>query len=409
MIYLKHLEGKAICALASYSNKISYYLLKYKELFKSPNIHLRENPKMGNIFEVHESDDSTFMDNNTIQNKKIDIKNGSGEKGPLKKNNKNIKNDNDKINKNGNNNSNINNNDMNSLGISKFINNADLTNISISLNDISSSKIENESLFVKNAMDMIGQNNLIQSNNKKIINLDDIPLQRNKSIDKNKKDKNNETKNSIDEQVDKLMIGDISNMSDISDNNISENKNDLTLGIIFGNKNSNEMNNNNNITNKNNVSIISNNLPNNNNEKENFKEFGEKDMDEFFGKSSQNKNLDISAIQSFSIENEGALFDFPTSTYNKKIFQESSLKENKNTSKSTNINEKEEKIHNVSKDKKMTLDELASNTSTINNKSFLSLKSNETLGIDFTQFIEENGMLNETKHIVPPSQDISIL
>ena len=55
-------------------------------------------------------------------------------------------------------------------------------------------------------MDMIGQNNLIQSNNKKIFNPDDIPLPRNKSIDKNKKGKNNETKNSIDEQVDKLMI-----------------------------------------------------------------------------------------------------------------------------------------------------------------------------------------------------------
>ena len=125
----KYLEGKAICALGSYSNKISYYLLKYKELFRSPNIHLRENPKMGNIFEVQESEDSTFLDNSAMQNKKIDIKNGSGEKRPLKKNSKNIKNDNDKINKNGNNNSNINNNDMNSLGISKFINNADLTNI----------------------------------------------------------------------------------------------------------------------------------------------------------------------------------------------------------------------------------------------------------------------------------------
>ena len=405
----KYLEGKAICALASSSNKISYYLLKYKELFRSPNIHLRENPKMGNIFEVQESEDSTFLDNSAMQNKKIDIKNGSGEKRPLKKNSKNIKNDNDKINKNASSNSNMNNNNMNSLGMSKFINNPDLTNISISLNDISTSKFENESLFVKNAMDMIGQNNLIQSNNKKIINPDDIPLPRNKSIDKNQKGKNNnESKNTIDEQVDKLMIGDISNMSDISDNNNTENKNDLTLGIIFGNKNSNEMNNNN-IMNKNNISIISNNLPNNSNEKDNFKEFGEKDMDEFFGKSSQNKNLDISAIQSFSIENEGALFDFPIFVNNKKVSQETSLKENKNTSKSTNINEKEEKINNVSNEKKMTLDELASNTSTINNKSFLSLKSNETLGIDFTQFIEENGMLNETKHIVPPSQDLSIL
>ena len=182
----KYLEGKAICALATYSNKISYYLLKYKELFKTPNIHLRENPNMGNIFEVHESDDSTFLENSTIQNKKIDIKNGSGEKRPLKKNSKNAKNNSEKINKN----ININNNDTNSLGISKFINNTDITNISISLNDISTSKIENESLFVKNAMDMIGQNNYngpITSNNKKKMNPDDIPLSRNKSIDNKKK------------------------------------------------------------------------------------------------------------------------------------------------------------------------------------------------------------------------------
>ena len=60
----------------------------------------------------------------------------------------------------------------------------------------------------------------------------------------------------------------------------------------------------------------------------------------------------------------------------------------------------------------MTLDEL--NTSSINNKdnnnkSFASLKSNETLGIDFTEFIEENGMLNEIRKPVPPSQDLPIL
>ena len=138
-------------------------------------------------------------------------------------------------------------------------------------------------------MDKIGKNNYngpITSNNKKKMNPDDIPLSRNKSIDNKKKGKNNESKNSIDKQVDKLMLGDISNMSDISDNNNSENKNDLTLGIIFGNKANNEIinsnnNNNNNNINKNNVSIISNNL-NINNEKDNFKEFGEKDMDEFF-------------------------------------------------------------------------------------------------------------------------------
>lgn len=46
----KYIDGKAVCALSSYGNKISYYLLKYKDLFKAPNVLLRENPNMGNIF-----------------------------------------------------------------------------------------------------------------------------------------------------------------------------------------------------------------------------------------------------------------------------------------------------------------------------------------------------------------------
>ena len=383
----KYLEGKAVCALATYSNKISYYLLKYKELFKSPNIHLREDPNMLNIFEVQETDDSTLFDNNnkSIKNKEIDIKNGSGEK-RLELNEEKI---NKKIsvnlNRNKNksvNNENSNNNDMNSLGISKFINNNDITNISLSLNDISTSKIENDSMIVKNAMDIIGKSNNYntQPNTNIPINLDDIPLSKNnKSIQNKSKNKVNESKNSIDEQIDKIMIGDISNMSDISDNNL-ENKNDITLGTIFGNKNSNPF------------------IETNNNNKNEKDEFTEKEMDEFFGKSSQNKNLDISAIQSISIDNEATLFDFPASIYNKKSKQ-ISTKTNNNESITNNIS-----------DKKMTIDELnPSNTSTINNKSFASLKSNETLGIDFTQFIEENGMLNETKHPVPPSQDLSIL
>ena len=44
----------------------------------------------------------------------------------------------------------------------------------------------------------------------------------------------------------------------------------------------------------------------------------------------------------------------------------------------------------------MTIDEISTKSFNNNNKSFKSLKSNETLGIDFTQLIEENGMLNET-------------
>ena len=385
----KYLEGKAICALATYSNKISYYLLKYKELFKSPNMRLREDPNMANIFEVQETEDSTFDNNNSnnIKNKKKDVNNGSGKKRYEKKEEKNIK---IEVNtsKNINNNKTIksinneNYNDLNSLGISKFINNNDLTNMSISLNDISYSKIENESSIVKNAMDIIGQNNNNYNskiNTNKPINPDDIVLPKNKNIQNKSKHKIAENKDSIDEQIDKIMIGDISNMSDISDNNL-ENKDDITLGAIFGNKTNN------------NINI---NETNNKNEKN---EFTEKEMDEFFGKNSQNKILDISAIQSFSIENEAALFDFQSSIFNK------------NTGQASN-KISEPTVNNTLSDKKMTIDELVPSniSSTINDKSFASLKSNETLGIDFTQFMEENGMLSEVKPKVPPSQDLSIL
>ena len=396
----KYIEGKAVCALSCFGNKISYYLLKYKDLFKAPNVLLRENPNMGNIFEVQESDDSTFLENSLrkSKNSKLKIKNGSGEKNLEMSSKKNNKNKNNNINNSINNN---NNDAMNTLGISKFINNNDITNVSISLTDLSTSKIENESLFVKNAINMIGANNyngpIAISNNKKPLNPDDIPLPLPKDIQKKSEKKIDESKNTIDEQMDKLMIGDISNMSDISDNNITENK-DITLGTIFGNnKNNNEINNNNNNNNENNI----NNEINNKNDNDEFKEFGEKEMDDFFGKSIQNKNLDISAIQSFSNEND-AFIDLSMYSNNKKT-----LDKNENYKNNNPINKKS----NSNQDKKMTLDELSSNISTNdnNNKSFARLKSNATLGIDFSQLIEENGMLNETKQVIPQSQDLPIL
>ena len=69
----KYIEGKAVCVLGSFGNKISYYLLKYKELIQNPNLILRENPNMENIFEVKETDDSSFLDSKLEEK----IKNGS--------------------------------------------------------------------------------------------------------------------------------------------------------------------------------------------------------------------------------------------------------------------------------------------------------------------------------------------
>ena len=133
----KYIEGKAICVLGSFGNKISYYLLKYKEL-QNPNLILRENPYMENIFEVKESDDSSVLDS-TIRKKimngsEIDLNNINTiheenkkeilEKGNTPKEYNPIKEEIEK------------NNIDNNLGISKFINNNDINNVDISLKNI---------------------------------------------------------------------------------------------------------------------------------------------------------------------------------------------------------------------------------------------------------------------------------
>ena len=154
----KYIEGKAICALGSFGNKLSYYLLKYKELIQHPNLILRENPYMENIFEVKETEDSSVLDS-TIKKKimngsEIDLNNINNN---YDKNEKVIK-EKDNILKDENenvledkiyNNNNVDNN----LGISKFINNNDINNVDISIN---SNKMDNENI----------------SNNKKISNDD---------------------------------------------------------------------------------------------------------------------------------------------------------------------------------------------------------------------------------------------
>ena len=355
----KYIEGKAVCVLGSFGNKISYYLLKYKELIQNPNLILRENPKMQNIFEVKESDDSSFFDSRLEQKNKngseLDFKNISNN---YKMDKKNLESDNFINDKNENKN-----NEESHLGISKFINNNDINNIDFSLTGIDTgnidSKKENETLSkIKEVKDNL---------------------------------KINEINNKIEEHDDKLMLGDISNMSDISDN-----KGDLTLGMIFGNHNKIDENNNNNNSNNDN-NIIKQNI--NNIEESDFNDFNEKDVDQFLGLFSQNKNLDISEIRSFLGDNE-------TNTFNDISMI--------NTGKKENL---------FIKNNKLTLDDLSlskqvqensnkninSNNNNNDNKSFVSLKSNETLGINLSQLIEENGMINEAKNVIPPSQDLPIL
>ena len=417
-----YVEGRAVCALATFSNKVSYYLLKYKDLMKSPNMRFRVDPNMGNISEVQESEDSTFFENELNLNVP---------KTPIGR-----KNNNDKINnkfdeyvntnhilkdlqKNSRKPQSSKSNNSSNLGISKFINNTTMSNVSMTVSDISTSKIENESVFVKNAINMIGANNykgpLVSSNNeKKVYNPDDRPLPIPKDLElKNKKNNINDTINTInnnfnnnDESImGKIMIGDISNL-DITDSDIS--KNDISLASIFGKtSNFNTNNTNNNINNKNNPLIESLEKNKNINEEE-FRELGDNDLDLFLGKSDKNKDVDeISVIQSSGIEDDNFL-------ENNNLFNMT----NKSLASALKNNKEEN-----NKDKDLTIDntinnpninnikdnEEAKTNNTVDNNSFASLNSNQTLGVDFTQLLKDQGGINEGKNEIPQSEDLPIL
>ena len=396
----KYLEGKAICVLGSFGNKISYYLLKYKELIQNPNLILRENPYMENIFEVKESDDSSFFDSDV----KKKIKNGSEVKiknndNIIEKNDSNLEKDNIIKDKNLLDDELYKNNEDNNIGISKFINNNDINSIEISFADVNSSKFENESKCLNK---IIPNDDIKLNNSEKIFNSKMNEIKENLNENKNNDNKGNN--DIINEKIDKLMIGDISNMSDISDN-----KGDITLGMIFGNHNKNDENNNNVIIPTKDIIDVKPNI--NKNDILNFNDFGEKDVDLFLGNLGQNKNLDISAITSILGDNE------PNTLKDLSLL--GSIKNIQPSTKS-NYDLKKNKISSPANEK-LTLEDLSSinspqtnqnkndNNVNNNNKSFFSLKSNETLGIDITQIIEENGMINETKNSIPHSEDLPIL
>ena len=373
----KYIEGKAVCVLGSYGNKISYYLLKYKELIQNPNLILRENPNMENIFEVKESDDSSFLDSKLGDK----IMNGSEININNKYDNKILEENKYRIDQN------INYEEYNNVGISKFINNNEINNIDISNTNINISKTENDNLFKVNKE--------LNTKNNPELNLNEI--KENLKMNDNIRNKNieNNNNNLIDDAADKLMLGDISNMSDISDT-----KGDLTLGMIFGNHNKPEENNIN-IKNRDDKDI--NGSTQNIKDEYEFKEFSENDVEQFLGNNSLNKNLDISEMPSMIGENA------ELNAFNDISILSCIKKTNPSTNKLESIKQK------------LTLDDLSSikgkqnrnnnnNYNNINdNKSFVSLKSNETLGIDLNQLIEENGMINETKNLISQTQDIPIL
>ena len=423
-----YVEGRAVCALSTFSNKISYYLIKYKDLMKAPNMRLRADPNMGNISEVQESEDSTFFENDL--NLHLDVP-----KTPLNNNNRIEKRAN-KFDEYANTNQVLKDFDKHSrkpksskrstnsnLGISKFINNTTMSNVSMTLSDISSSKIENESIFVKNALNMIGPNNykgpIAQSSEKKPYNPDDRPLPIPRDLELKNKNNNNDTlnnnNNKNDSTIGKIVLGNISNL-DISDSDIS--KNDMTLGTIFGK--TNNFNSNNVLSNNNNA----NNNPSNNNKKDinplieslennkkmnedkndDFRELGDNDLDLFLGKSGQDKDIDeISVIQSSGLEDDNFLENNIFNMTNKSLA--SALKTENNTP-STDLT-----VNNTINNPNLNIDDKNKNQneSSLDNNSFASLNSNQTLGVDLTQLLQEHGGINDNKNVIPQSEDLPIL
>ena len=416
-----YVEGRAVCGLSTFSNKISYYLIKYKDLMKSPNMRLRADPNMGNISEVQESEDSTFFENDL--NLHLDAP-----KTPL--NNKMEKRENN-FDEYVNTNQVLKDFDKHSrkpksskrntsnLGITNFINNTTMSNVSMNISDISSSKIENESIFVKNALNMIGANNykgpIAKSTEKKPYNPDDrpLPVPKDLQMKNNINAINDKNSNNNDEStIGKIVIGNISNL-DISDGEIS--KNDLTLRTIFGKTNNFNSNNlvpnnaNNNVNNaKKEINPLIESLENNklNGDKnDDFRELGDNDLDLFLGKSGTDKDIDeISVIQNSGLEDDNFLENNIFNMTNKSLA--SALRNNtennptndltvNNTINNPNLNNIDDKIKNQ-------------NESSIADNSYASLNSNQTLGVDFTQLLQEHGGMKENKQ-VPQAEDLPIL
>jgi hypothetical protein len=296
----------------------------------------------------------------------------------------------------------------------------------MTMSDISSSKSENESIFIKNALNMIGANNykgpIVKSTEKKPYNPDDRPLPVPKDLETKNKNNVNNKNNNDDSTIGKIVIGNISNL-DISDSDIS--KNDMSLNTIFGKTNNFNSNLNNNvISSKDNGNNANNNNLNNNininkelnplieslernknlndDKNDDFRELGDNDLDLFLGKSGQDKDIDeISVIQNSGLEDDNFLENNIFNMTNKSLA--SALKNNTEGTPSTNDLSVNNTLNNPNIDKNQNL------STSIDNNSFASINSNQTLGVDFTQLLQEHGGMNETKHAIPQAEDLPIL
>ncbi len=444
-------EGKEICGLSSFGNSLSYYSIKYKDFFKGIKFLRPNSSFMSNIEEkVQEEDSSYFNDsklndlNNVINNnnnniskhrtnssKKIDSNfNMNLESKNLKNQHRTLssktpKNFNEYSKSNpildeflGQDETNLNIDDKN-LGISKFINQS-MTNATVNETNINNnnSKIENESVFMRNALNLMG----IKTGNK-YNDYDNRPLPKPKpeneynkiyfeANDNNDEDEFNNKDNILPLNITELSLNETNLkeendyvtkkrekewMLNNTDNSVSiaeflnESKNnDLKLSIIH------KMNDNNNDFLDDPIFSLNNNNYDNFNDKNRNSNDNKMSMDEFLNSKdnklseSNNNNND----KNINIDNKNDNNNNKNENNNNNDNNDNNSINNNNSINSNNIINNNNITNNNSNNTKILND-----TTT----SFKSIHSNETMGLDINKFMNNN---NDYKNLFINDKDI---
>lgn len=356
------IEGKAVYGLSSFGNKLSYYQIPYDQLFKDFKKH-RAVPYMPDITEdMRESNDSTFFRNESFQQRINNINIGPSEERTATTTNNVLPPDLDNFITNSvNNYSNV----YEPVGISRFMGN--ISNMSISMTKDEQSILgmsKNESIFVKNAMNMMNSSNTLfnkeQNINKRQLQQDDI------NINKNILDTPPQIINKPSSGKPKSIIAEV-NSKEINDDSLdngnsalnkenNNNGNNTNTPILHTQKDDNEIPVDTNAFNSNVPPVESVNT---------------KDPPNFLNLESK---TDISVIHQ---SNHG-------------VVEESFLEEPffllDNMSNRTN-----------QKDMQST------------NSSFMSYRSNAPMGIDLNQFIKASTSMNDTVHPISQAHDLGII
>ena len=384
VIYVK---DKYFSGLSVMNYNIQYFYLRYYDLFKGKKI---SDSFMSNIDEeddenVNDDDDNFGVKENNFlvvnNNKKKKNKKIRANSVKSKISNKNDNNNKDfvysnKILKDILNDENDDSDDFDnkkndfSLGISKFIN-SNMTDATVS------NEKKDESVFIKNAKNILGiQNNNYSKNLEKFI----------KNKNNNNKNNKNNNKNNNNNNLLPLNISNIplttqneNNNDDIIDFIPDKNTHDLIKNLSKSNNNStnsNTSNNNNNI--------------NNNNISE------EKNLLDFIN-SDKSKEIDSISIIDNINEIDDPFLEDPIFT---------STKRSKNTLNESNF----------------TLSDFNNNNLNNTNTTFKTINSNETLGLDIDNFMNNSKLtisstttaqnqmnFNQTIHEIPKSKDLPIL